>query len=89
MVHSDFINVCLCSSIGRLQINRLIGGGGVPFLGADNLKRLIIPLPPYVKQKEIAKHISDIRLHAQLLKDKTKEALQRASNEIEEILIDK
>jgi restriction endonuclease S subunit len=85
--NSDFITYCLCNSIGRLQINRMIGGGGVPFLGADNLKKFIVPIPPIEKQKEIASHITDMRKQAQTLKDKTKEALKKASVEIEEILL--
>lgn len=86
-VNSDFITYCLCNSIGKMQINRLIGGGGVPFLGADNLKKFIVPVPPLDKQKEIAEHITDIRQQAQELKDKTKELLKKASEEIEAILL--
>jgi restriction endonuclease S subunit len=86
-VDSHFIKYCLCSSIGKIQINRVIGGGGVPFLGSDNLKRFVIPVPPIDKQKEIAKHITDIRQQAQQLKDKTNEALKKASEEIEKILL--
>ena len=39
------------------------------------------------KQKEITKHITDIRKKAQQLKDDTKELLKKASEEIEEILL--
>lgn len=84
---SHFIKYCLCSTIGRIQITRLIGGGGVPFLGSDNLKKLIIPIPQLDKQKEIANHIADIQQQAQQLKNMTKELLKKASEEIEEILI--
>ncbi len=83
----NYVGYCLCNSIGRLQINRFIGGGGVPFLGSDNLKNFIIPVPPIEKQKEIADHITTIRQQAQQLKDSTKEALARANSEIEKILI--
>lgn len=86
-VNSNFINYCLCSSIGRLQINRLIGGGGVPFLGADNLKKFIISVPPLARQEEIAEHITTIRKQAQQLKNKTKEAMEKAGKEIESILL--
>ena len=48
---------------------------------------LPIPVPPLEKQKEIAKHITDIRKQAQQLKDKTKELLKKASEEIEELLL--
>ncbi|GEM_PF-5613621 len=36
---------------------------------------------------EIAEHITDIRKQAQQLKDKTKEELKKASEEIEKILL--
>ena len=86
-VNSMYLNYCLCNSIGRLQINRLIGGGGVPFLGSDNLKKFIVPLPPFEKQNEIAEHISEIRKQAQDLKDQTKLLLEKANKEIEDILL--
>jgi restriction endonuclease S subunit len=48
---------------------------------------LPIPIPPLDKQKEIAKHITNIRQQALQLREKTKEALQKASKEIEDILL--
>jgi restriction endonuclease S subunit len=57
------------------------------YLNNDNLKLLPIPIPPLDKQKEIADHITAIRQQAQQLKDKTKELLKKASEEIEEILL--
>jgi len=57
------------------------------YLNNDNLKLLPIPIPPVDKQKEIANHITNIRQQAQQLKDKTKELLKNASEEIEMILL--
>jgi restriction endonuclease S subunit len=48
---------------------------------------LQIPLPPLDTQKEIADHITGIRQQAQQLKENTKEALSKASQEIEKILL--
>lgn len=53
----------------------------------DILKKIFVPIPPIEKQNEIANHISDIRKQAQALKGKTKEALKKASEEIEKILL--
>jgi type I restriction enzyme S subunit len=53
----------------------------------DILKNIKIPLPPLDKQKEIADHITGIRQQARQLKEKTKEALSKASQEIETILL--
>ena len=49
--------------------------------------RISIPVPPIDKQKEIAEHITGIRQQAQQLKDKTKDDLKKASEEIEKILL--
>lgn len=48
---------------------------------------LPVSLPHLDKQKEIAEHIIGIRQQAQELKDKTKVAMKKASEEIEEILL--
>ncbi|HOR01766.1 MAG TPA: restriction endonuclease subunit S [Candidatus Woesebacteria bacterium] len=50
----EYLLTVLSSEIGKIQIERLIGGGGVPFLGAGNAKLLQIPLPTIEKQREIA-----------------------------------
>ena len=60
---------------------------GQPNINAEEYQSLHIPVPPLDKQKEIAKYITDIRQQAQQLKDKTKEALKNASEEIEKILL--
>ena len=56
-------------------------------LAPEDVSHLPIPVPPLDKQKEIAKHITGIRQQAQQLKDKTNELLKKASEEIEEILL--
>lgn len=61
--------------------------GQTSHLYPDDVKRILIPIPPLERQKEIALHISEIRREAQRLKDKTQEALAHASKEIEGILL--
>ena len=61
--------------------------GQTSHLYPNDVKHIFIPVPPLDKQREIAEHISDIRKQAQTLKDKTKEALKKASEEIERILL--
>jgi len=56
-------------------------------MGIANKQTTLFPVLPFEKQKEIAKHITAIRQQAQKLKDKTKEALAKASEEIEGILL--
>lgn len=71
-------------SISKLQYGGSAGHQRVP---PTFFHKLLIPVPPLPKQKEIAEHITAIRQQAQQLKDKTKSALEQASKEIEEILL--
>ncbi len=60
---------------------------GIRNLILNEYLNLPIPVPPLDKQKEIADHITNIRQQVQQLKDKTKEALAKASKEIEILLL--
>ena len=60
---------------------------GIRNLILNEYLNLPIPIPPPEKQKEIAEHITAIRQQAQQLKDKTKELLKKANEEIEKILL--
>ncbi|GAB4400336.1 MAG: hypothetical protein OHK0053_21750 [Microscillaceae bacterium] len=60
---------------------------GIRNLILNEYLSLPIPVPPLDKQKEIAAHITGIRQQAQQLKDKTNELLKKASEAIEEILL--
>lgn len=75
------------SKAAQIVIKKLIAGATVTGITKDALKSLPIPVPPFDKQKEIAEHITGIRQQAQQLKDKTTELLKKASEEIEEILL--
>lgn len=75
------------ASLDVLKYDYLITGGVIPKLTKEALESIRIPVPPLDKQMEIAKHITDLRQQAQQLKDKTKELLKKASEEIEEILL--
>lgn len=50
----DFIQNWFQSVFGKSQILRLIGGGGVPFLGSGNAATLLIATPPLVIQHELS-----------------------------------
>jgi restriction endonuclease S subunit len=82
-----YMEAFLRSTIGQIQIFRNNNGGVIPEINQDALKSIIVVVPPLDIQKEIAKHITDIRNKAQQLKDRTKELLKKASEEIEEILL--
>ena len=85
--NSKYICEYLNSSISDIQINRLIGGGGVPFMGGNNFKKILICLPPLEKQNEIAAHISKIRSKANVLMQEGKEILEQAKQEVEQMIL--
>jgi restriction endonuclease S subunit len=86
-INPNFVVAYLNSSIGQEFIYREVWGGAQPGFTNEQIKDFPIPVPPLAKQKEIADHITAIRQQAQQLKDQTKELLKKASEEIEEILL--
>jgi len=87
LADNSFVFHFLRSEPMQTEIKRNITGATNGHLAPDAVKHFPIPIPPLDKQKEIAKHISDIRAQAQKLKDKTAGALKEASKKIEKILL--
>ncbi len=88
VLHKEYLSYYLNSKllikiIERNKIGAIQGNITIP-----TIKSLPIPIPPLEKQKEIANHITAIRTKAVQLKEKTKEALEKANKEIEKILLD-
>ncbi|MBW7887902.1 MAG: restriction endonuclease subunit S [Bacteroidetes bacterium] len=77
----------LSSKVYKQLAERVSIGTVIKHLTIEDWLNLPIPVPPLDKQKEIAEHITGIRQQAQQLKDKTTELLKKASEEIEEILL--
>jgi restriction endonuclease S subunit len=84
---NEYLSYYLNSSILIKIIERNKIGAVQGNITIPTIKSLPIVIPPLTKQKEIANHITAIRLQAQQLKDKTKDALANASQEIEKILL--
>jgi len=82
-----FVFNFLRCSLMQIEIKKNITGATNGHLAPGDISHLPIPVPPLVKQKEIAEHITGIRQQAQQLKDKTNEALKKVSDEIEKILL--
>lgn len=86
-INSIYLMSLLNLSIFQKLILRNSNGGAQPNISETDIMRISIPVPPIDKQKEIAEHITGIRQQAQQLKDKTKDDLKKASEEIEKILL--
>lgn len=85
---SDYVGVILnLYQKNKVFYKSCINWNNQSGINLDILKTIKIPIPPLPKQKEIAEHITDIRKQAQQLKEKTNEALKKASEEIEKILL--
>lgn len=82
-----FLKYLLSTNLYKQIANRVSIGAVIKHLTVEEWTRILIPIPPIEKQKEIAEHITVIRKNAKQLKDKTNEALKKASDEIKGILL--
>ncbi len=87
LANNSFVYNFLRCGIIQTEIKRNITGATNGHLAPDDIKHILIPVPNPEKQIEIANHITEIKQQAQLLKDRTKEALMQASRAIEDILL--
>jgi restriction endonuclease S subunit len=71
IVIPEYIQQWLQSRWGTSQILRLIGGGGVPFLGTHNAKKLLVAVPPYSIQQKL---VADMQAARESRRRKLKEA---------------
>ncbi|MDV2459570.1 hypothetical protein CMU96_17475 [Elizabethkingia anophelis] len=65
----------------------LITGGVIPKITKSALLTILIPLPPLEKQNEIAEHIQNIRSKARNLQIEANEELEKAKQQIENIIL--
>jgi len=86
-IDNYFLKYLLSTKLYKQIADRVSIGAVIKHLTVEEWTKILIPIPPFEKQKEIADHISGIRQLAKKLKDKTNEALKQASEEIEKILL--
>ena len=58
-------------------------------INSEEFRQIIIPLPPMAKQQEIADHITAHRHQAAQLQQEGKEALEKAKQEVEQMILGK
>lgn len=58
-------------------------------INSEEFRQIIIPLPPMAKQQEIADHITALRHQAAQLQQEGKEALEKAKQEVEQMILEK
>ncbi|MBU6415048.1 restriction endonuclease subunit S [Patescibacteria group bacterium] len=86
-VSNEYVAYILNSEIGRVQLKHLIGGGGVPFLGAGNAKKLKIPLPPIATQNKIVDKIGAIYAKAKRLRQEAGSIIAGAEKQVEQMIL--
>lgn len=58
-------------------------------INSEEFRQIIIPLPPMAKQQEIADHITALRHQAAQLQQEGKEALEKAKQKVEQMILGK
>lgn len=58
-------------------------------INSEEFRQIIIPLPPMAKQQKIADHITALRHQAAQLQQEGKEALEKAKQEVEQMILGK
>ena len=86
-VNSEFVAYVLNSRIGRIQLKHLIGGGGVPFLGTGNARKLKIPLPPVAIQNEIISKTGLLYKEVMSLRQESDSLLLNAQKKVEQMIL--
>ncbi len=76
----------LKSYAGLKQFEQRMTGASYPAVTQDELEKIKIPLPPFSKQKEIAKKVGAIRAEIAEIKSKASGILETTQKEIGEIL---
>lgn len=88
-----YVSAFFMSSIGKILIEQLSGGGGVPFLGSNSAKKLLIPIPiinndiDFEKQNKVANYIQNLRNEAQALKNEAIQVFEDGKREVENMII--
>lgn len=87
LINPNFASYWFNTNIFIELTKRACSVATIHYLNNDNLKLLPIPIPSIEKQNEIAEHISAIRKQIKELKDLNKELLQKANEEIENLIL--
>lgn len=86
---TNYIKEVIKSSIGQLSLNRLKRPVARANINLEEISTILVPLPPLVKQQEIANHIYTIRQRAKNLQEEGKAILENAKKEVEQMIIGK
>lgn len=83
----QYVKELIKSQVGQLSLNRLKRPVARANINLEEISTIKIPLPPFVKQQEIANHIFAIRQQAKQLQEEGKTILENAKKEVEQMII--
>lgn len=83
----QYVKELIKSQVGQLSLNRLKRPVARAYINLEEISTIKIPLPPFVKQQEIANHIFAIRQQAKQLQEEGKSILENAKKEVEQMII--
>lgn len=85
-INSMYLYSLLSTTLYKTLLNRE-KRGQTSHLYSQDVKQILVPIPPIEKQNEIAKHIENIRLQVKTLQEEGKVILENAKREVERMII--
>jgi restriction endonuclease S subunit len=82
-INRDYLLYVLRSELSLQQMLQRSSGGNYPAITTEELKKVIIPLPPMLIQDKIAENVKARLQRAEQLQGEAKEELKVAKKEIE------
>lgn len=86
-INPYFLSEVINSPIVTKQFERDLKGTGVPDLHLENIRKVLIPIPPVEIQEKIVVEIRRIREQIKTLQNEAKEILEQAKAEVERMIL--
>lgn len=89
IINSDYLFYYCNCSLYKYWVDTIQRPAVQANINSEEFRQIIIPLPPMAKQQEIADHITALRHQAAQLQQEGKEALEKAKQEVEQMILGK
>lgn len=89
IINPDYLFYYCNSSLYKYWVDTIQRPAVQANINSEEFRQMIIPLPPLAKQQEIADHITALRHQAVQLQQEGKEALEKAKQEVEQMILGK
>ena len=88
-INSYFLSEVINHLLVTYQFERDLKGTGVPDLHLENIREVLIPIPPLEIQEKIVTEITNIRQQAKTLQNEAKTAIEEAKRTVEAMILGK